>query len=101
MTGLCGVFEDATCLTEAPFQVDFQDGWEHSPSDVLGCVHHPLEGLVVVDGGIFVLEHDATGTACHISSAALRSRDTITEVGVQTQGSELGVELGGNNSVEC
>jgi hypothetical protein len=35
--------------------------WEHGPSDVLGDLHNPLEGLAVVDGAIPEPGHDGTG----------------------------------------
>ena len=34
---------------------------KHSPSDVLGRLHHPLKGLAIVDGAIPVPGHDTTG----------------------------------------
>ena len=30
------------------------DRWKHGLSDVLGRLHHPLEGLAVVDGAIYL-----------------------------------------------
>ena len=36
--------------------------------------------------------------ACGLS---VRVQDPVAEGSVETQGSEFGVELGGNNSVEC
>jgi hypothetical protein len=50
---VCGFLDDAEGLPQAPFSIDFLDGWEHSPSDVLGRFHHPLEGLEVVEWRYF------------------------------------------------
>ena len=51
MAGVCGFFDYAPGLLQAPFQVDVLDGWEH----------HPLEGLAVVDRAISIPGPDATG----------------------------------------
>jgi hypothetical protein len=48
-------------IPQAPFKVDVLDGWEHGPSDVLGPLHHLLEGLAAVDRAIPVPGCDATG----------------------------------------
>ena len=61
MAGVCEVFDDAAHLSQALFRVDALDGWEHGPSDVLGCLHHPLEGFAVMDGEIPVGGPDTTG----------------------------------------
>jgi hypothetical protein len=58
---MCGVLDDAAGLSQAPFQVDVSDRWEHGPSDELGCIYYPLEGLVVVNGAILVPGRDVTG----------------------------------------
>ena len=49
MAGECGVLEYAACLPQAPFRVDVPDGWMHGHSDVLGSLHPPMKGLVVVE----------------------------------------------------
>jgi hypothetical protein len=46
-------------------------------------------------GGGVVASPDSPWSACQ------DVQDPVAEGGVQTQGSELVVELGGNNSVEC
>ena len=58
---MCGVLDDAAGFPRAQFRVDVLDGWEHGPSDALGCLHHSLEDLAVVDSAIPVPRHDATG----------------------------------------
>jgi hypothetical protein len=58
---VCGVLDNAAGLLQAVFQVDVLDGWEHNPSYVLGCLHHPLKSLADVDRGIPVPGRDATG----------------------------------------
>ena len=52
VAGVCGVLDDAAGLPRAQLQVDVLDGWEHGPGDVLGHLHHPLEGLAVIDRAI-------------------------------------------------
>ena len=61
MAVVCVVLDDAVGLSQESFQVDVLDGWEHGPSDVLGRLHRPLVGRVVVDGAIPVPGCDATG----------------------------------------
>ena len=46
MAGVCGVLDDAACLSQAPFRGDVLEGWE-------------LEGLAVVDEAN--TRRDATG----------------------------------------
>jgi hypothetical protein len=55
-----GCLDDAEGLPQAPFRVDVLNWWEHGPSDVQGCLHHPLEGLVAADGAIPIQSCDAT-----------------------------------------
>uniref|UniRef100_A0A4W5KMR5 Centrosomal protein 170Ab n=1 Tax=Hucho hucho TaxID=62062 RepID=A0A4W5KMR5_9TELE len=61
VAGFCEVLDDAVGLPQAPFPVDVLDGWEHGPSDVLGQLHHPLEGLAFIDRAIPVPGCDANG----------------------------------------
>ena len=61
MAGVCRFLEDAAGIPQAPFRVDVLDGWEHGPSDVLGCLHHTMEGLEVVNIEIPISGRDATG----------------------------------------
>ena len=58
--GVCAL-DDATCLPPAPFRVEVLDVWEHGPRDVLGHLHHPLEGLAVMYGAILITGFDANG----------------------------------------
>ena len=51
----------AVGLPHVPFRVNNLDGWEHGPSDALGCLHHMLEGLAGVDGAILIPGRDGTG----------------------------------------
>ena len=60
VAGVCGVLDDAAGLSQAAFQVDVLDGWQHGPRGVLGCLHHQLMHLAVVDGASSVPVRDAT-----------------------------------------
>jgi hypothetical protein len=49
MAGLCGGLDDAAGFPQALVQVDVLDRCRHGPSEILGCLHHSLEGLAVTN----------------------------------------------------
>ena len=60
MAWVWGVLDDAACLPQALFRVYVLDEWKHGPSNILGCLYHSLEGLVVMQGAIPIKGCDAT-----------------------------------------
>jgi len=50
MAWVAVIFYDFLCFPKASCVVDALHGWEMAANDVLRCLHHPLEGLVISSG---------------------------------------------------